>query len=120
VVVNKSVTIYASKGTYPKLHCGVRYDKNVNVTFRWYFDGDRIDNSSWRYKVDETWGRLTISSVNEVDNGIYRCDSSSAVGDVSTTIELVIQGRLEKCLGSTLDFSKIYMKLRVELENWPL
>jgi hypothetical protein len=55
-----------------------------------------------------------------VDNGIYRCDSSSAVGDVSTTIELVIQGRLEKCLGSTLDFSKIYMKLRVELENWPL
>jgi hypothetical protein len=117
VVVNKSITIYASKGSDPYLYCGVRYDKKVNVTYMWYFAGDRIDDSSWRYKVDKRWGRLTISSVSEVDNGIYRCDSSSGVGDFSTTIELVVQGRLEKrcCI---LRLNNLFKQFRHKPQHW--
>ena len=91
VVVNKSVTVFASLGNHPYLYCGVRYDKKVNVTYRWYFRGQQILRDDSRRSIDSE-GRLTIRGVFQRDNGIYRCDSSSSVGDYSTTIELKVQG----------------------------
>ena len=90
-MVNQSVTVYASKGTHPYLYSGVRYDKKVNVTYTWYFKGMRIERSNPRYKIGSI-GQLIINGVYEVDDGIYRCDSTSGVGDFSTTVELVVRG----------------------------
>ena len=90
VVVNKSITIYASKGSHPYLYCGVRYDKKVNVTYRWYFENARIEHDS-RRRVNRI-GQLTINGASERDDGQYRCDSSSSVGDYSTYVKLVVQG----------------------------
>ncbi|XP_046861970.1 protein sidekick-2-like [Xenia sp. Carnegie-2017] len=90
VVVNKSVTVFASLGNHPYLYCGVRYDKKVNVTYRWYFRGQQILRDDSRRSIDSE-GRLTIRGVFQRDNGVYRCDSSSSVGDYSTTIELKVQ-----------------------------
>ena len=94
VVVNKSITIYASKGSHPYLYCGVRYDKKVNVTYRWYFENARIDKYSARHRIN-SMGQLTINGVSERDDGQYRCDSTSSVGDYSTFIQLVVQGWLD-------------------------
>lgn len=64
------------------------------MTFRWYFKGNLIEKNQ-RHEVDKISGRLTIYSVNEIDVGVYRCDSFSSVGDYSTTVELVVQGLLQ-------------------------
>ena len=94
VVVNQSAKVYAAKGSQPYLHCGVRYDKKVNVTYKWYFKGNLLDRHSSRYIYRSVGpvGRLEIVGVYERDNGIYRCDSSSSVGKFSTDIELIVQG----------------------------
>ena len=92
VVVNQSITIYASKGSHPYLYCGVRYDKKVNVTYRWYFENARIQHDS-RRRINK-FGQLTINGVSERDDGRYRCDSFSTVGDFSTYVKLVVQGEL--------------------------
>lgn len=89
VVENKSSIVYASKGSHPYLYCGVRFDRKVNVTYRWYFKGYLILRGGRReVKYD---GRLVIKGVSEQDGGIYRCEAISVVGNYSTTIELIVQ-----------------------------
>ncbi|XP_028395112.1 protein sidekick-1-like [Dendronephthya gigantea] len=90
VVVNKSITVYASKGSDRYIYCGVRYDRKINVTYKWYFKDQLIERTNARYRYGD-WGRLIINGVFERDNGIYRCESTSSVGHYSTTVELVVQ-----------------------------
>lgn len=90
-VVNKSSIVYVAKGSHPYLYCGVRYDPKVNATFRWYFKGDQVRNDGKReLKYD---GRLVIKGVSEQEGGIYRCEARSVVGNYSTTVEVIVQGK---------------------------
>ena len=93
VVVNQSITVYASKGSDRYIYCGVRYDRKINVTYKWYFKNQLIERTNARYLYGR-WGRLAINGVYERDDGIYRCESTSGVGHYSTTVEVVVQGRL--------------------------
>ena len=90
VVVNKSSVVYAPKGSYPYLYSGVRFDRKINVTYRWYFKGYLVKGGRKEVGYD---GRLVIKGVSEQDQGVYRCDIRSAVGNYSTTVELIVQGK---------------------------
>ena len=82
--------VYAPKLSYPYLYSGVRFDRKINVTYRWYFKGYLVKGGKKEVGYD---GRLVIKGVSEQDQGVYRCDIRSAIGNYSTTVELVVQGK---------------------------
>ena len=47
-------------------------------------------------------GRLVIYGVYESDQGIYRCEANSSIGNYSTTVEVKVQGEF------TLDCITLY------------
>ena len=78
------------KGSVASLQCGVSHDVNVNVTWKWYQGLVELSPSD-RITIEQD-GTLKILGVYSGDNGLYKCEVTSAGGNDQRTTTLKVIG----------------------------
>ncbi|XP_056887064.1 neurofascin homolog (chicken) a isoform X17 [Takifugu flavidus] len=80
----------AVRGSTARFECQVKSDPSLPVTVTWTKD-DKPLNVGWRLRKDEDL--LSISAVNEGDEGMYTCTVKSEIDADSASARLTVLGR---------------------------
>nr|XP_057934886.1 neurofascin homolog (chicken) a isoform X11 [Doryrhamphus excisus] len=80
----------AIRGSTVRFECKVKSDASLPVSVVWTKD-DKPLHQGWRLKKDGE--SLTISNINEGDEGTYTCDVKSEIDQDSASARLVVLGR---------------------------
>ena len=75
------------------LTCQISSEKSRTTTFEWLFNGQKVklSNNIAINQVDES-SILTIKAMNSEYNGEFTCLIKSAFGQVSKSIQLILNG----------------------------
>lgn len=98
---SKQSRISAKRGSSAVLECKVKGDSPM--TFHWFKDGQPVDlgrHARYAQTMTDRLGnfslsQVTVSSVERSDNAVFTCQASNDYGTDSTSVRLIVQGKLD-------------------------
>ncbi|KAH8418008.1 hypothetical protein KR222_010217 [Zaprionus bogoriensis] len=75
------------------LHCEAAYDELLDIAYVWKHNGEILrDNHDGTTRITVNWNSLTVQNTTMRDAGDYECVVQSAVNEISTKTNVVIEG----------------------------
>ncbi len=74
---------------------------------KWKFGGQVLKGCDFEFDTDGDWYKMTIGDIFPEDAGTYTCFASNKVGETRSTCTILVHGKTNVLIPSTLRFMSV-------------